>query len=314
MASIAYITDHEMIEYHRLNGNKYINFWKPSNSKKFSEFHQGDYLFFLAKGTEKGKQKEKGIVGYGKFEKSYTMKFPVMWNKYKTMNGYPTKERLKEAIQKVTKDHKVPELLNCLELSGVTFFQYPIYLSELGIQISNRIESYIYLDKEGTAISTKILEKADTFGIDLWYSMLQTEQDNQILLDAQLSTIHSIYDRMKDTEQKPSELKKNMMLANEYQKSHSNCIKIAGSKTEFVEIVNGVPNIIIPCWIQTKELNSKIQYLIGHYQLYQMYLKQEGFEIIQVKLAFQQEPFDEWKEIAKQFQIQYFILEKADAS
>ena len=53
MSSIAYITDHQMIEYHRLNGNRIINFWKPSTMKKISDFNPGDYLFFLAKGTEK---------------------------------------------------------------------------------------------------------------------------------------------------------------------------------------------------------------------------------------------------------------------
>ena len=58
MASIAYITDKKMIEYHRLNGNHSINFWKPSNTKKISDFHNGDLLFFLAKGTDKGKNKE----------------------------------------------------------------------------------------------------------------------------------------------------------------------------------------------------------------------------------------------------------------
>ena len=59
MASIAYITDKKMIEYHRLNGNHSINFWKPSNTKKISDFHNGDLLFFLAKGTEKGKNKDR---------------------------------------------------------------------------------------------------------------------------------------------------------------------------------------------------------------------------------------------------------------
>ena len=64
MSSIAYITDHQMIEYHRLNGNRIINFWKPSTMKKISDFNLGDYLFFLAKGTEKGEKREKGIPGY----------------------------------------------------------------------------------------------------------------------------------------------------------------------------------------------------------------------------------------------------------
>ena len=71
MAAIAYITDKNMIDFHRLNGNHTINFWKPSTSKKISNLKQGDLLFFLAKGTERGKQKEKGLMGYGKFQKLY---------------------------------------------------------------------------------------------------------------------------------------------------------------------------------------------------------------------------------------------------
>lgn len=92
MASIAYITDKKMIEYHRLNGNHSINFWKPSNTKKISDFHNGDLLFFLAKGTEKGKNKEKGLIGYGRLQKSYTLTFSQMWNRYDTKNGYPDKD------------------------------------------------------------------------------------------------------------------------------------------------------------------------------------------------------------------------------
>ena len=72
MASIAYVTDRNMIEYHRINGNRTINFWKPSSQKKMNDFKVGDYLFFLAKGTEKGITREKGIIGYGKLEKIRT--------------------------------------------------------------------------------------------------------------------------------------------------------------------------------------------------------------------------------------------------
>jgi hypothetical protein len=65
MSSIAYITDKNMIEFHRLNGNSTINFWRPSIGKRFTDFHPGDLLFFLAKGTERGSTKEKGLIGYG---------------------------------------------------------------------------------------------------------------------------------------------------------------------------------------------------------------------------------------------------------
>ena len=52
MGSIAYITDKNMMEYHRLHGNSVINFWKPS-IKSITDFKKGDMLFFLTKGTEK---------------------------------------------------------------------------------------------------------------------------------------------------------------------------------------------------------------------------------------------------------------------
>ena len=63
MSSIAYITNHEMIEYHRSHGSSEIVFWRFSGQRKFQNFNHGDYLFFLTKGTEKGKQKEKGAGG-----------------------------------------------------------------------------------------------------------------------------------------------------------------------------------------------------------------------------------------------------------
>lgn len=59
MGSIAYITDKNMMEYHRLHGNSVINFWKPS-IKSITDFKKGDMLFFLTKGTERGKKKRKG--------------------------------------------------------------------------------------------------------------------------------------------------------------------------------------------------------------------------------------------------------------
>ena len=59
MASIAYITDKKMIEYHRLNGNHSINFWKPSNTKKISDFHNGDLYFFWRRVLKKEKIKKK---------------------------------------------------------------------------------------------------------------------------------------------------------------------------------------------------------------------------------------------------------------
>ena len=49
MASIVYVTDKNMIEFHRLNGNQSLNFWRPMSQKKIRNFHPGDMIFFLTK-------------------------------------------------------------------------------------------------------------------------------------------------------------------------------------------------------------------------------------------------------------------------
>jgi len=172
MSSIAYITDKKMIEFHRLNGNSAINFWRPSSSKRFTDFHPGDLLFFLAKGTERGPLKEKGLIGYGRYTQAVKLSFKQMWNQYGLLNGYPNEAALKEAILKVSKEKTLAHQFSCLKLSNIVFFQSPVYLSELGTTISSNLESYIYLDKEDPQTTTKILWKAQDVGIDSWTSVV----------------------------------------------------------------------------------------------------------------------------------------------
>lgn len=171
MSSIAYVTDKHMIEFHRLNGNRSINFWRPSSSKRFTDFHPGDLLFFLAKGTERGPLKEKGLIGYGRFEQAFSMSFKQMWKHFGTLNGYPTEKALKEAILKVSKEKSLAHAFSCLKLSDIVFFQSPVYLSEVGIPLSANLESYLYLDKDDLQATAKILSAAQTVGIDSWMSV-----------------------------------------------------------------------------------------------------------------------------------------------
>ncbi len=71
MGSIAYITDKNMMEYHRLHGNSVINFWKPS-IKSITDFKKGDMLFFLTKGTERGKKEKREYLDMVIFESNKT--------------------------------------------------------------------------------------------------------------------------------------------------------------------------------------------------------------------------------------------------
>lgn len=180
MASILHVCDAQMIEFHRINGNKTINFWRPSPSKRFSNFHIGDYLFFYVRLANR---KEKAIVGYGHLAKITSMSFNNMWNTYKEENGYASKEAFKEAIIRLNKDNIVPAKLTGLYLQDVAFFQSPLFLSEIGIHISKRLESYCYLDKEDDMATAKVLRYANEVGLDLWTSMISNDNSDNFKKD-----------------------------------------------------------------------------------------------------------------------------------
>lgn len=180
MASILHVCDAQMIEFHRINGNKTINFWRPSPSKRFSNFHIGDYLFFYVRLANR---KEKAIVGYGHLAKITSMSFNNMWNTYKEENGYASKEAFKEAIIRLNKDNIVPSKLTGLYLHDVAFFQSPLFLSEIGIHISKRLESYCYLDKEDDMATAKVLRYANEVGLDLWTSMISNDNSDNFKKD-----------------------------------------------------------------------------------------------------------------------------------
>lgn len=308
MASIAYVTDKNMIEYHRLNGNHAINFWKPSNSKKISSLNSGDLLFFLAKGTEKGRRKEKGILGYGKFTKKYTLTFAQMWTKYGTMNGYPTKEVLEEAITKVTKNHKMPEYLSCLLLEDVVFFQYPVYLSEIGMEISNRIESYIYIDKNDMLNTSKILDLANTIGTDIWSSLFHKDNESTFKIDAQIQTIQNIYEKIKSNYYSTYDENRLFHYIQTNIHKYINAKMIGNSKTEFISVEEEMIYICIPCIVNTNDFLRKIQFVIGHYFMYEGYIAKSMFKNeIKVKIIFNQNISDELKELLQNMHIIYEI-------
>ena len=180
MASILHICDAQMIEFHRINGNKTINFWRPSPSKRFSNFHIGDYLFFYVRLANR---KEKAIVGYGHLAKITSMSFNNMWNTYKEENGYASKEAFKEAIIRLNKDNIVPAKLTGLYLHDVAFFLCLLFLSEIGIHISKRLGSYCYLDKEDDMATAKVLRYANEVGLDLWTSMISNDNSDNFKKD-----------------------------------------------------------------------------------------------------------------------------------
>lgn len=306
MASIAYVTDKHMIEFHRLNGNKMMNFWRPSSQKKFVDFFEGDLLFFLAKGSERGRKREKGIVGYGKFRKADTISFKKMWREYGTLNGYATEAELHDAIIKVSKDKKIPKQMNCLFLEEVVFFQSPIYLSEVGIQISNKIESFIYLDKEDEFATAKLLNKANESGVDMWMAALNnTSEDETTLKDDEIKHQFSlVYQKINDDFYNDDEWKKCKKLA-KLKCTHSDFEYIKGSKSDCIRYQNNVVTIAVPFVFKTRDYNRKLQYLLGHLASYTyriLAMSEYKFKLRFEVLCDQEIP-EEMKELIGKFEI-----------
>ena len=191
MSCIAYVTDSKMLELHRLNNHKTMNFWRLSNNMSFSDFSSGDLVFFLSKDKIHAKDKEKGVVGFGRLVSMSLCSVKKMWDKYETLNGYNSYEDFTSAITKVSKDKKLPKKISGFFLENVTFFQ-PIYLSECGLSISNNVESYIYLSDD---VSDKLLSLGKDSD-DLWSSF--SDNNSSIEHEELLRTLFETHNRIKD--------------------------------------------------------------------------------------------------------------------
>ncbi|MBR2812600.1 MAG: hypothetical protein IKD69_14590 [Solobacterium sp.] len=166
MSSIAYATDAEMMEYHRISRSSNMVFWRLSSGKKFSDFHKGDLIFFYTYSPSLF-VKAKGLIGYAHYDSSRTMNLKTVWNSYGTATGYESKERLTAAIRKAGKG-KIPEKMNCLLLKDIVFFNTLIDPASAGIDIPKNLESYCYIDKQNPGITLALLKMAKKIGIDLW--------------------------------------------------------------------------------------------------------------------------------------------------
>ena len=272
MSSIVYVTDNKMIEYHRLNGNTTMNFWRLSNQKNFSNFVKGDLLFFFVK--DRVQQKERYISGYGKFKELNKLSLNQMWNKYETLNGYSSKEELKESILKASKNKIVPKTMNCIYLEDVIFFQNPIYLSQFGMKVSNRLESYFYLDKEDKELTSKILDYASKDGIDLW-SMATGKVDEESLEDTQL--LHKVsksIEKINNLKFNPQQNKlayKLMKESNEYK-------PIREKRFEYYKIIEDTIYIALPFVFNNKNHDDSLKRLLGHIILLDHYLNLENIK------------------------------------
>jgi hypothetical protein len=268
MSSIAYITDKNMIEFHRLNGNSTISFWRPSAGKRFTDFNHGDLLFFLAKGTELKLTGEKGIIGYGRFQHSVQHSFRQMWNIYGNLNGYETTEDFKDAILRVSKSKTLPTSLSSLILNEIVFFQAPVYLSEFGMRISNNLESFIYLDKDNPQMTVNILLKANDIGVDAWSSAVSPYALSSSVFDDDLAR-HIIQFRLSNipaisTEKETRKQSKYLL---EFSKKEENLQWIDERKQELVRFSEKGLEIISSVSTNKHSLMERLVYELGKFTL-----------------------------------------------
>ena len=258
MSCIAYVTDSKMLELHRLNNHKTMNFWRLSNNMSFSDFSYGDLVFFLSKDKEHSNNKEKGIVGFGRLVSMNLCSVNKMWEKYEELNGYRTLEDFTAAIAKVSKDKKIPKKISSFYLEAVTFFQ-PIYLSECGMNISNNVESYIYLSDD---VSDKLLSLAKD-NRDLWSSF--SDNNETIEQEELLRSLFETHSKIKDVpynlkQEKTINEKMKELCNGEYRRMNNSVNEVYYLKDRYLEIV----------FYHDKKTDDRL--LIGQSRMYLYYL------------------------------------------
>lgn len=285
MGSIAYVADEEMIEYHRLCGNREINFWRLSNQKNFTNFHVGDLLFFYTKVAFSNK---KAFAGYAHFNSSRRMSIAEMWKRYNTSNGYDSIDKLTEAIQKASRDKPLPKKMDCLYLKEVVFFNEPVFPEEVGIDISSKLESYCYIDKNDPEVTIRILRKAEEHGIDLWSSAYSKETEEIFKHDEIRQGLCGISKMLGKTEWIESERKRAIKLMSTFVKKNS-FEYIIGSQTDVFTNQDGHIIIALPFVFLSRNRSEKKVSLAGRMALYKYYIKKEGipvksctFQVVQI--------------------------------
>lgn len=259
MSSIAYITDHKMLDNHRLNQNKTMNFWRLSTRVNFTNFGVGGLVFFLSKNKEHlSSKKEKGIIGFGRIKDIYVLSPKVMWKKFSKENGYNTYKEFIEAIKRFSKDNVIPKKISSLYLENVSFYQTPIYLSECGINISNNVESYVYIKPDEAVI--KLLEYGKN-NVDIWSANIdQFKKIDEEEIGAALALAHEKILDIKNYKRIPNDIKK-------FLKENPNAHLIHTSFTNTYEVKDDVEVTLY----HSKQ--DDIRTVIGQAILYKKYFK-----------------------------------------
>ena len=170
-----------MLDFHRIRGHDTMVFWRFS-LKKFSRFNPGDLVFFIDGSYRHPKTNEKGIIGYGQCTEIRNKSPKKTWDHHHEATGYASYEDFTEAIKHYRKnDHRLPHTLQVIKMDTIYLFQSPIYLSEVGIELNPRLESFTYIEQEGVDKTIDLLKIGKKVGIDQWLLSQNVDFDEDII-------------------------------------------------------------------------------------------------------------------------------------
>jgi len=287
MSSIAYVTDEQMMEYHRLCGNREMNFWRLSPKTEFTDFKPGDLLFFYARTPQ---SRKRSFLGYAHFRSASVLTLKKMWERYETKNGYDNIEQMKRAIESSARDHRVPAKMSCLYLDGAIFFRSPIDPRDAGIRLSNSLESFTYIDQGNPGATVRILKLAEEIGVnDFWSASLNEQCEAQFgedMLDYQMAEIAA---RVAPMMQSKSAAARADHIMRAYTEAHSELRMISGSSDAYT-YRNDTLTIALPFVYSARSRNALFQQLMGRFLSYRMELKREGIvmEHVQIEVVTEQ--------------------------
>lgn len=273
MSSIAYVTDEEMLEYHRLCRNRTMLFWRLSSRRKITDFRKGDLLFFFAKPT---RMRKKALIGYAHYDSTIRLSLKQMWEKYGKETGYDSKERLHDAIDKAAKGD-IPSVMRCLYLKDVVFFLSPVYPEEVGLSIQNNLESYTYLDRNDPRITVRILQTAEKHGIDIWSAdanRTPTEIFHNDETRHELAVIHADIGNESGSQQE--KVRAHHLAEQKIQEDEWEMIR--GSQTDCVKLSEKKIEIAIPLVMQKKDRDTRIREIFGKMELYRLLAKKQHLD------------------------------------
>ncbi len=276
MSSIAYVTDSNMIEYHRLCGNRRFNFWRLSARAAFSDFRKGDLLFFFAYGRH---SRRKGFVGYAHFDGAKKLSLKQMWKLYGNLNGFDTIQDLEEAIKRASRDHEVPERMSCLLLSDAVFFSEPVYPNEANVPVSEKLESYMYLDRTDPEATLRILRVAREKGLDPWASSQSEEPENIFELDETREILANIARELGEEAWNREETKRARALA----ASISGYEAVRGSLADQFLLKDGSLTLAFPYVSSASRETQSVRALLGKMMYYRVKGKQMGLPVQEMK-------------------------------